>query len=76
MSDDFTLHFDIPPAALPDTVSPSELERAFAVQQIHILLEFVTLYENGQPVRPDSFSIVNAPDVVHLLGAASEQLDA
>lgn len=63
---DFTLHFEIvAEPAPPADQSPREIERAFAVRQIEILLDFVTLYQNGKPVRPDAFSIANAPQVIH-----------
>jgi hypothetical protein len=63
---DFTLHFEIPSeATATNNGTPEDIERAFAARQIEILLNFVTLYENGRTIRPDGFSIVNAPDIVH-----------
>jgi hypothetical protein len=67
MSDhDFTMHFEIPvePPVLAGQ-SSQDIERAFAARQIEILLQFVTLYQNGKPVRPDAFAIVNAPELIH-----------
>ena len=67
MSEDFTLHFELPAHTVITSTDPIELERAFAREQIQTLLEFVTLYQDGQPMRPDSFTIVNAPGVIHAL---------
>ena len=67
MTDDFTLHFKIPEGSHPSGITPAEMEREFAEQQIKILLDYVTLYCGGQPIRPDGFSINNYPDLVHSL---------
>ena len=75
MANDFTLHFDIPLAdgeTGPAAQGQADLERAFAREQIRILLEFVTLYQDGKPVVPDGFSIVNAPEKVHALTDGEE----
>lgn len=64
--EDFTLHFEIPVhTSLSKATSPRELERAFAQEQIATLLKFVTLYQDGQALRPDAFSIVNAPGSIY-----------
>lgn len=69
---DFTLHFLLPVSEPADTALPArERERAFAADQIRTLLAFVTLYQNGRQLAPDSFSIVNAPSRVHPLELVS-----
>lgn len=61
MTGDFTLHFDIPNVGERPDLNQAEMERAFAREQIRILLDFVTLYQDGKPLNPDAFSIVSQP---------------
>ena len=65
MAEEFTLKFGLDVTARRESrsgMSPEAREQAFARDQIQILLRYLTLYENGRALNPDSFSIVNAPD--------------
>ncbi len=72
MPSDFTLHFDLPDGGARQDLSQAEMEHAFAIEQIQILLDFVTLYQDGKALNPDAFSIVNRPGQLHDLAVASE----